>query len=436
MDTRYHIGAWLKRGAWVLGAIAALYSGGAAAQLALPGVRLPLIAPVIGNAQRTLDTTVLPSARQAAAVTLIARNRQLLEADPNGEPIVRSQIVGFDLGDAAVARISAAGFSIVSRRTLAALGTPLIVFAPPRGMDTARALRQLRTLQPGATFDYNHIYTQSGAFEAATGAAAAAPASADGVRVGLIDGGVEREHPAFKDTHVTTWGCNGELIPSSHGTAVASLLVGHAAAFHGAAPGAQLYAADVYCGAPTGGSIDAIAGALAWLGANQVPVINVSLVGPDNAILRQVVRAMIARGHIIVAAVGNDGPSAPPLYPAAYPDVVGVTAVDAKRRVLIEAERGQQVAFAAPGADMLAAACPSRFANVRGTSFAAPIVAGLLAPRLSAPDPARARQVVAQLAQEAVALGRGRNTTYGAGLVGEALRMPPDIMPVSGPALN
>lgn len=73
--------------------------------------------------------------------------------------------------------------------------------------------------------------------------------------------------------------------------------------------------------------------------------------------------------------MGYDGPAAPPLYPAAYPGVVGVTALDARRRVIFEAERGPQVMFAAPGADIPAANSSDGFANVRATSFAAPLVA-------------------------------------------------------------
>ena len=51
---------------------------------------------------------------------------------------------------------------------------------------------------------------------------------------------------------------------------------------------AELYAADVYCNAPTGGAVDALVAAFAWLAEQRVAVINVSLVGPDNAALAQI----------------------------------------------------------------------------------------------------------------------------------------------------
>src|SRR5207245_7526152 len=89
--------------------------------------------------------------------------------------------------------------------------------------------------------------------------------------------------------------------------------------------------------------------AFGWLAREHVPVINVSLVGPPNAMLAAIVRDVLSRGYLVVAAVGNDGPAAPPLYPAAWPGVIGVTAVDARQRVLVEAGRGPQVKFAAPG---------------------------------------------------------------------------------------
>ena len=60
-------------------------------------------------------------------------------------------------------------------------------------------------------------------------------------------------------------------------------------------------------------AVDAVADAMAWLVQERVAVINVSLVGPANVILEGVVRQVISRGFIIVAAVGNDGPAAKPL---------------------------------------------------------------------------------------------------------------------------
>jgi subtilisin family serine protease len=295
-------------------------------------------------------------------------------------------------------------------------------------MSTRRALKKLRTLDPTGAYDFNHLYTESGAVRGdATTANTPGPAGnkiAEGVRIGLIDGGVDLAHPVFHEASITTYGCSGRPVVSAHGTAVASLMVGRSEKFHGAAPGAALYAADVYCGLPTGGAVDAVADALAWLARERVPIMNVSLVGPANVTLEHIVRIVIARGHLVIAAVGNDGPAAAPLYPAAYPGVVGVTAVDARQRALLEAGRGPQVDFAAPGADIAAASATSAYAAVRGTSFASPIVAGLLVAEIQEPDQGAAERALATLARLAIDLGSpGRDVTYGQGLVGDALRI-------------
>jgi Subtilase family len=109
------------------------------------------------------------------------------------------------------------------------------------------------------------------------------------------------------------------------------------------------------------------------------------------------------------------------LYPAAYAGVVGVTAVDAKRRVLLEAERGPQVMFAAQGADLQAANLAHGYSAVRGTSFAAPTVSALLAASLLTPDREASLAAVGALAKQAIDLGpAGRDLTHGFGLVGAA----------------
>ena len=160
--------------------------------------------------------------------------------------------------------------------------------------------------------------------------------------------------------------------------------------------------------------------AFGWMARERVAVINVSLVGPRNKLMERVVKTLVSRGHLIVAAVGNDGPAAPPLFPASYDGVIGVTAVDGKHHVLIEACRGKQVDFSARGADISAAAgAPNVYVEVRGTSFAAPIIATMLAADLDAPDPAGALAALARWRGIANDLGKpGRDDIYGDGELG------------------
>lgn len=393
---------------------------------------------VVRGAQSALDPGNLLELRQLAIRDRLRVHRDALESDPAGELIVRGESIVFSPTAAALDAARAAGFTVASERALGGVDERIAVLRAPRGLGTAEALQRLRSLDARGQYDFNHVYLPAGAVRADSGAAqhpmivAMTPALAQGgrSRVGLIDGGLDLRHPALRGADIRTSGCVAGPVPDAHGTAVASLLVGRARGFGGAAPGATLYAADVYCNSPTGGAAALLAEALAWMAREQVPVINISLVGPANQTLERVLRTLISRGHVIVAAVGNDGPAAPPLYPAAYPDVIGVTAVDVRKRVLPEAVRGPQVVFAAPGAEMaVAASGESGFSRARGTSFAAPLVAGLLA---VAYDPASSiqagasRRAIDGLIQDAVDLGPpGRDPTFGYGLVGERLRVDP-----------
>jgi len=367
--------------------------------------------------------------RSQRIAEMLRERRELVEADPAGEPMVRGQLVLSSPSAALLAAARAEGFTAVRERRLEELDLLFVTLHAPTGWDTPRALQRLRTLDPEAAIDFNHLYLESGEVaptpNAASPPSAAHPAPAGPpIKVGLIDGGIETLHPLLRDAGVHAWGCGGTKIPSAHGTAVASLLVGRSERFRSAAPGATLYAADVYCNDPIGGSIEAVAVALAWLLGQQVPVVNISLVGPANRTLEQVVRRASARGMLLVAAVGNDGPAAPPLYPAAYPDVVAVTAVDVRGQVIPEACRGPHVAFAAPGAEMAVAGLGGTpYTTARGTSFASPLVAGLLAMSMRRSDTMTANQAVAALARSAVDLGAaGRDPVYGHGLVGRELR--------------
>ena len=416
----------------------------AAAQIRLPGLSLPQLPAAILPAQiapAPLSTLppVATSLRRTMARDLIRRD-PALEADPRGEPIVRGRLVAI-LGDAERARVLAQGYVLLSEQLIPGLELRISVLAAPPGIATRRALAQLRRLAPDAAADFDHLYLASAASPARLASAPSEPSGGGSaqpdraaVSVGLIDAGVQASHPAFAYANISSWGCDGVHVGSPHGTAVASLLMGDGAGFRGAAPGARLYAADVYCGQATGGALETIAAAFGWLDANQVPVVNFSLVGPDNVILKRLVQQMLAHGHLIIAAVGNDGPASPPLYPAAYPNVIGVTAVDAQGRLLPEDGRGPQVAFAAPGAEMLAAACSEGYASVRGTSFAAPLVAGLLAARLTVPDPAAARHAVEELERSAHVPARGDRDGYGHGVVQGPWHVTADII-AAHPAL-
>ncbi len=398
----------------------------------IPGLPVPTLPPlpdVPGIARDAVPAVErrLADVRKLKLRDLLRTNRQTLEADPAGAPIVRHEVIAIAPTDAALAAARATGFAVGEREELDGLDSTLVTLRAPEGVSTRRALDRLRALDPAGVYDFNHIYSESGVATDAPWRGAKQGAGGGGaVRVGLIDGGVNARHPALAGEQVETRAFAGAAVTTLHGTAVASLLVGRSGAFHGASPGARLYAADVYGGLPTGGSASAIARAFSWMARERVAVVNVSLVGPPNRALESVVASMVSRGFLVVAAVGNDGAAAPPLYPASYPGVVGVTGVNARGRALVEAARGEQVDFAAPGADMVAADNAAAMAPVRGTSFAAPIVAGLLARKLPSPSAEGAARAVRDLAAQAEDLGdRGTDRVYGVGLVGGEVRTAP-----------
>jgi subtilisin family serine protease len=141
---------------------------------------------------------------------------------------------------------------------------------------------------------------------------------------------------------------------------------------------------------------------------------NLSLAGPPNRALADVIRRAQAKGVAVVAAAGNAGPAAPPAYPGAYPKVVAVTAVDGTQKVYRFANRGSYIMFAAQGVDV---ATPSG-GKVSGTSFAAPVVAAMLAAEMPRQDAAAADRAIQRLRKQARDLGApGRDSVYGFGVL-------------------
>ncbi len=391
---------------------AAALSAGAEAQLlgvgALPPVslpvptgNLPVAGPVLQNilgqpgAQQaispTLDTvggiseTIANSGapnllelRRLRLQELIRTNRSTVENDGNGLPVRRGIVAVLDPDPAGLQAAFRAGFRVARDQTDPNLGLRLVSLAVPNNMSTKAGLRLLQKVAPQLQADFDHLFEPAGGSLAPmAGALAAAQGLSSGRVIGMIDGAVA-SHPSLAGKSIEQNGFAGTPQPTGHGTAVASLLVGNQGPFRGAAVGAQLLVADVYGGNRAAGSATSIVEALGWLSGHHPQVINISLVGPPNKLVQRAIQIVQSRGIGIVAAVGNDGPAAPPQYPASYPGVVAVTAVDAGGRALPEAGKASHVDFAAPGADMAAALPGSGYTRVRGTSFAAPLAAARL----------------------------------------------------------
>jgi len=416
-----------------LDAVPVVGTDGATDLVLRAGSQLSKATGAVSGAVEDLASSAGSYRRQAR--DLLQRHGEAVEADDRGQPVVRGEIAGLGIAQPALARAQAAGFKVRSRETIAGLGLETVILAPPRGMAAVEAIRRLRALDPAGRYDFNHIYFESGAVQGGSAAPGDnAAASGRGLRIGLVDGTAQATALARAQLVQRAFAPGGSRV-TAHATAVASLLAGSGAGFRGAAPGATLYVADVYGTTAAGGSALSVARALGWLAQQNAPVINISLVGPPNALLAAGVATLVGKGYVVVAAVGNDGPAAPPLYPAAYPGVVAVTAVDARRRVLPEAGRGPYVGFAAPGADMAAAGLDGRLVGVRGASFAAPLAAGRLARLLPAPDPEGAQRAIAALGREAVDLGApGRDPVYGRGLVAFDLAVRPTNLAARQPA--
>jgi hypothetical protein len=372
--------------------------GGAIDQLGRSGqMAVDRLQPALGEVRQSAGQ--LAGARVERLEALVRANRDTLEMTDTG-PAVRGQVIAVDPDPASLAAAQAAGFARLSEERIEGLDLGEVTLLVPRGWSVDRALSRLRRLAPGGQFAANNLHGQSGiAVTAMAGAAALAQSRAAAApAVGMIDGGVAT-HPALRGGVQQRGFAAGAPRPSPHGTAIASLIAGQGPV-RGAAPGAPLVVADVYGGDPAGGNALALTRALGWMTVQRVPVVAISLVGPPNLLVARAIAQAQARGVLVVAAVGNDGPAAPPAFPASYPGVIAVTGVDGRGRVLAEAGRASHLDYAAPGADMAAASPNGGLAPVRGTSFAVPFVAGRLAAH------AHALQPIAAL--DAEAAGRGR----------------------------
>jgi hypothetical protein len=270
----------------------------------------------------------------------------------------------------------------------------------PSGMSLVEAQKVLLRAAPSANVAPDNLHFQSGSVALEAAAAAAAPRSTI-TPIGVIDAG-----PGKGEAVSAVRGfARGAPSPSDHGSAVVSLLQGAGAG--------RVLVADVFGDDPAGGNALAIVRALDWLAKSGARVISISLVGPRNAALQAAISAVRHKGMVVVAPVGNDGPAAPPAYPASYPGVLAITGVDGRNRALIEAGHALHLDYAAPGADISGRDRSGKWTRLRGTSYAVPLVAVRAAEALD-----HTASWKAELDREAADLGpKGPDRQYGRGLL-------------------
>ncbi len=243
--------------------------------------------------------------------------------------------------------------------------------------------------------------------------------------VGILDTGVNVDHEFLAGASVDLITLADTTVDPSravHGTAVTSLLVAPPGGrVEGLIPEATVIVADIFGrdGDDERADVVALLRGLDLMAERGVRVLNLSLSGPPNTVLQEAIDRLARENQmVIVAAVGNEGPSAEPAYPAAYSDVIAVTAVDRRGRVFDGAQRGDHVDIAAPGVELLLATSVSGARPQTGTSFAVPFVTAAAAvilsrePQLTPPEVA---ERISALTQDFGA--EGRDEIFGHGLL-------------------
>ncbi|HEV2566944.1 MAG TPA: S8 family serine peptidase [Microvirga sp.] len=381
-----------------------------------------------------------------AAQPVKARPRQVIpvveEIDRRPKPRRSTRsIVASGLSQEDLDRLTAEGFR-VEARTRGSIAPQVIRLQVPAGLSVARARELVRLADARALVDFDQFYYLDEHHAACTGAECQVPSpvnwaslvnwsDADTPRcgpaplIGLIDTGVNVEHAALKGQAVEVISLPERRAMASlqdHGTAVAALLVGRPTSqTPGLLPGARIVAVDAFY--RDGGTADrtdvmTLVAAIEALAERGVRVMNMSLSGPSNEVLQKAIAAAQAKGIVIVAAAGNNGAGAEPSYPAAYPGVVAVTAIDNDLNVYRRATRGPYVDLSAPGVNVWTASAKGSAMLRTGTSYAVPFVSAAASLVLAWNPALDAKAVQSQLEAHTRDLGQpGRDPTFGVGLI-------------------
>ena len=349
---------------------------------------------------------------------------------------VPDEVVVLDLPAATLDILRAEGFAEIAADRLERVGRTVTRLRIPSGVTLAEARDRVRALPGGEAADLNHFYRvgsgdqpeecrhENCRAQDLIGWQARGSCRA-GLPIGVIDTGVNAEHEILEGARIeVTRIADPTLDPSQavHGTAVVSLLAGaEESRVPGLVPEAEVVAVDVFSRAAGDERADlgVLLEGLDLLLAREVRVINLSLAGPENAVLSAALDAVVAADRtVLVAAAGNGGPALEPAWPAAHPGVIAVTAVDARGRIYRDAQRGVEIDLAAPGVGLLAATSIRGARGKSGTSYAVPFVTAAAALILSREPELGAAAVAERLKAGARDLGaEGVDEVFGAGLL-------------------
>ena len=240
----------------------------------------------------------------------------------------------------------------------------------------------------------------------------------DDVLVAVIDSKIDTQHPDLAGVIADQYDAVGGPAPAHmHGTGMAGAIAAHVKLI-GVAPKVKLLAVRAFTGGKetAEGTTFNILKGLDWAAGKHARVVNMSFAGPPDPMLHDMLAKAHAHGIVLIAAVGNAGPRSAPLYPAADPAVIGVTATDADDKLLPQAVRGAQVVVAAPGVQVLEPAPDGGYQLTTGTSVAAAHVSGVAA-LLLARNPKLTPDEVRDLLVKSARPIPGKKRDVGAGVI-------------------
>jgi subtilisin family serine protease len=239
------------------------------------------------------------------------------------------------------------------------------------------------------------------------------------VLVAVIDSGIDAGHPDLAGSIAESFDAfAASPAPHKHGTAIAGLIAAHARLM-GAAPDAKLLAVRAFDPKDAGaeGTTFNILKGIDWAAAHGARIINMSFAGPPDPAIHRALEAAHKKGVVLVAAAGNAGAKSPPLYPAADPNVIAVSATDAEDKLFEQSNRGPHITVAAPGTQILIAIPDNGYDVASGTSYSAAEVSGIVALMIQHKPDLTPDQVRSILRSTAKDLGpKGPDVMFGAGL--------------------